>query len=186
MENIVLIPENRKIKIVTLLPIFLFLIAGVTQMIESGTALAHDKKKTFDIRPIPGSYNKTVIPGEKNTLHFDVYNTGDIPLTNIRFSAELPDGWKTEEEPEIINHLNARSTSTVSLTFAPPRNAGRDRYQVTIIGNADDIKRVARIYVKIDTTTSVWTWIGAAIVLFMIACFILIFKRYNRCEPVNF
>jgi uncharacterized membrane protein len=167
-------------KVTALLLSLLFFIIGLTHMTKPGTVLAQDKRKAFSIRPIPGEYNKKVIPGEENTLHLEVHNIGNIAITNIRLSTEIPDDWKIEVDPTTIDHLSVGGIQTVNLSVVPVRKASRDRYQITVIGDTNEIKRVSSLYVRVDMATSVWTWIGAAITLAVIAVFIYVFKRFGR------
>ena len=77
-------------KVTALLLSLLFLIIGLTHIAKPGTILAQDKNKAFSIRPIPGEYNKKVVPGDENTLHLEVHNIGNTPITNILLSTEIP------------------------------------------------------------------------------------------------
>lgn len=175
-----MILEKRVMKITALLLSLLFIIIGLTHITKQGTILAQDKNKAFSIRPIPGEYNKKVIPGEQNTLHLEVHNIGNIPITNIRLSTEIPDDWEIEVDPTTIEHLNTGGIQTVNLSVMPVREASRDRYQITVIADANEIKRVSSLYVRVDTGSSIWTWIGAGIALVVIVVFIYVFKRFGR------
>jgi uncharacterized membrane protein len=171
---------KREIMVLLILLSLLFLITELINILTPSNVLAKEKRTAFIMRLIPGDYNKKVTPGEENTLHLDINNIGDSPITNVKLSAEAPDDWGIDFDPATIDRLNAGSMQTVTISIVPAGNADRDKYQVTVFADANEIRRVTRVNVRIDTATSIWTWIGAGISLVLMAVFVLIFKRYGR------
>jgi len=155
-------------------------VAGLMLVLLPGTALAQDEKTGISLTLIPGDYYKEVIPGEENILHLEVHNTGDKPVTNIRLSAEEPEGWYIEFSPAVIGYLNAGSLQTVDIAVTPAKNPARGEHRIHIIAEANETRKITTAFLKIEPATSIWTWIGVAIAAIVIAGFFFVYRRFGQ------
>jgi uncharacterized membrane protein len=154
--------------------------AWLVPILLSGTALAQEEKTDISLRLIPGDYNKKVIPGEETILHLEVHNDGDKPVTNIKFSSETPEGWDIEFDPAVIDYLGTGTFQTVDINVRASKSAGRGEHQVTIVAEANETRRITTAFLRVESGTTIWTWIGITVAALVIAGFIIVYKRFGR------
>jgi uncharacterized membrane protein len=121
-----------------------------------------------------------VTPGEDNVLYLEIHNSGNQPLTNIRFSSKGPEGWLVLFMPESIEHLSAKSVQTVGVNIKPPDDAQGGEYRFNLFAETSETRRVISARVSVETTPSVWVWIGVAIAVVVVVGFIFLFLRSGR------
>ncbi|MFC2070238.1 NEW3 domain-containing protein [Chloroflexota bacterium] len=155
-------------------------IAALILVLLPGTALAQEEKTEISLRLIYADYDTKVTPDEENTLHLEVHNTGDTAVTNIRLSSELPEDWDIEFSPNVIAYLSADSHKTVNIHITPDKYADRGSHRFRITAESNETKEIITAYVRIDTATSIWTWIGVAVGCLVIAGFIIVFRRFGK------
>ncbi len=157
-----------------------FLIFGLIPMLMPGTVLAQEEKTDISLRLIRGDYNKEVIPGEETILHLEIHNSGDTPVTNIRLSAEPPEGWDIEFEPAVIGYLGTGTFQTIDINVRPPKSVGRDGYNINIIAEANETRRITTVFLRVEKTTTIWTWVGIGVAALVIGGFVIVYRRYGR------
>jgi uncharacterized membrane protein len=118
--------------------------------------------------------------GEEKTVFMEVGNAGDKTLTNIRLSAEAPEGWTITFNPEVIDSLAPGSLQTVDLSLKTADNTERGDYNIAVIGQANETRRVTSIYLRVESSSLFWVWIGIGIGALLIAGFVVIFMRFGR------
>lgn len=142
--------------------------------------LAQEEKIDLTLRLMPGYYNKEVIPGEEHILYLEVRNTGDKPITNIRFSSDGPEDWVVRFRPASISSLGASSSQTIDVSVTPASNAEKGEYQISLIADADETRKVITSFLRVETVNSVWLWIGIAVAALVIAGFVVVYRRFGR------
>ena len=129
-------------------------------------------------------YYKEVTVGKDNLCFLEVRNTGTRPITNIRLSSYKPEGWVIEFRPAEIDYLGYGSLQTVDVNIKPDAKTVKEEYRVTIIAEANEIRKVTSTWVtvtaQIPTPTSFWLWVGVGVALVVVAGFIFIFVRFGR------
>ncbi len=158
----------------------LLYVMGLMLILSPGTVLAQEEKIDMTLRLISGDYYKKVTPGKENILYLEIYNAGNKPLTNIRLSSDEPEGWVVKFTPVSIDYLGAGSFQTVDVNIEPASNAAKDEYQVNIIAEANETRRVINAFLRVETATSIWLWVGITVAALVVAGFIIIYLRFGR------
>ena len=158
----------------------LLCVMGLMLILSPGTVLAQEEKIDLILRLIPDDYYKKVTPGEENILYLEIRNAGNKPITNIRLSSDEPEGWVVKFNPVSIDYLGANSFQTVDVNIEPASNAARDEYQVSLIAEASETRKVISTFFRVETATSIWLWVGVAVTALVVAGFIIIYLRFGR------
>lgn len=144
-----------------------------------GPAVAQDGKTDLILRLVSNDYYNPVKTGKDNILFLEIQNNGDKSLSNIRMSSNQPKDWTVEFTPSTISALSPGSIQTIDVNIKPVEGASRGEYQVTVIAEANEIRRVQNIWVRVEST-SFWLWVGAILGAAVIAAFIIVFMRLGR------
>ncbi len=133
-----------------------------------------------DLQLSGGTWNNKVIPGRDNVCFVEVRNTGKVPITNIVFSSYKPEGWVVEFKPGRIDYLAAGSSQTIDVNIKPTAQATKGWHTVSLIAEASETRQVMNIMKMVETSKTVWLWVGAGLAVVVTAAFTLIFMRYGR------
>lgn len=133
----------------------------------------------FVLTVLPRDFNNEVRAGRENRMFLEVRSTGTQELTAIKFSTTRPEGWNIEFRPAEIERLAAGDIQTIDLIIVPERSAPRGGHTITVIAEANEIKRVTNVFVTVKPS-SFWPWLGAGIGTIAAAVFIFIFMRLGR------
>jgi uncharacterized membrane protein len=125
------------------------------------------------------SYYHEVTPGKDNSFNLEIRNTGSKAITNIRLSSDKPEGWVIDLELEEIDYLGPGSLLTVDVNIKPAPKAAKGEYRVIFTAKANEILTEHGTWVTVKAA-SFWPWIGAGVVLVVVAGFIFIFMRFGR------
>ncbi len=158
----------------------LLCVIGLMLILPSGTVLAQGEKIDLILRLIPGDYRKKVTPGEENIFYLEIHNAGDKPITNIRLSSDEPEGWVVTFKPASLDYLGAGSLQTVDVSIKPASDAMKDNYQINIIAEANETRRVISTFLRVETAVSLWLWVGITVAALAVAGFIIIYRRFGR------
>ncbi len=143
--------------------------------------LAQKEKTDLTLTVFPRDYNNEVKVGEDNKLFLEIRNNGTIAVTRIRLSADKPEGWTIEFKPGEIDYLGAGSVQTVDLIIRPDSKATKGGYTVTIIAEANEIRKVTNVWLTVKSS-SFWLWLGVTVGAIVVAVFVFIFVRLSRQE----
>jgi len=158
----------------------LLCVMGLMLILSPGTVLAQEEKVDLILRLIPGDYYKKVTPGEENILYLEIHNAGNKPITNIRLSSDEPEGWVVKFKPISVDYLGASSLQTVDVNIKPPSNTTRGEYRINLIAEASETRKVISTFLRVETATSIWLWVGVAVAAVVVAGFIIIYLRFGR------
>lgn len=158
----------------------LLCVMGLMLILPFGTVLAQEEKIDLTLRLVPGGYYKKVTPGEENIFYLEVHNAGNKPITGIRLSSDGPEGWVVKFMPVSIDYLGASSVQTVDVSVKPASNAAKDEYQVNIIAEANETRRVISAFLRVETVISLWLWVGVAVAALVVAGFVIIYRCFGR------
>ena len=137
------------------------------------------EKTEFWLYIRPQSYSYEVTAGEVNTFYLDVGNTGTTKITDIVFSSTGPEGWAIDFYPGRLSTLVAGSTQTIDVNVIPSPDAKRGRYNITVIANADEIRRVTNVEVEVKGISE-WVWVGIGVAVVVVVGFVFVFWRVGR------
>ena len=141
--------------------------------------LAQEDRVELILRLLPGYYNE-VTAGDSNTLYLEVKNNGDKKITNIKLSSDKPEGWTVDFEPATIDQLSGGSSQAVDVIIVPPASSDSEEYTVTLIAEASETRAVARAFLRVDSASSFWLWIGAGVAVLVVAVFVVVFRRFGK------
>ena len=162
--------------------LFLFIIALMPVLLLPQPALA--QRETFGLtlwlHDGQNNYNNEIRAGENNKIFLDVRNTGTKPITNIKLSVEVPQGWTIEINPAEISSLNAGSLNTVDVSIKPVGKATKAGQQVTFTAQSTEVTNVkSSFFVTVNPAPFwIWVWIAAGVVV--VTGFVLIYMRFGR------
>lgn len=161
--------------------VILSVLVAVIFLLPAGIASAPEEAKTdLSLYLLPGQYYNEVVPGEVSKLYLEVRNNGDHTVSEIVFSADLPEGWMITFEPDYIDTLGPESVQTIDVNLTPPADADNGDYNIAMIADAAETRAVATTILRVKNGNSIWLWTGIGLAAAVIAGFIVIFIRYNR------
>jgi uncharacterized membrane protein len=156
------------------------LLVGLTAILSPCAILAQAEKVDLTLRLVSDSYYNRITAGKDKTIFLEVGNTGNKGVTNIRLYADLPEGWTVEFRPGLIDYLGPGSFQAVDVILRPAGNAVEGEYTVALIADANETRRVTSIFVRVESASLFWVWVGAGVAALVIAGFIFIFIRFGR------
>jgi uncharacterized membrane protein len=159
----------------------LLLIVSLTGVLAPCMVLAQPQPVKTDLNlNIVYDGFRSLKAGEEKTVFMEVGNTGTRELTNIRLSAEAPEGWAITFSPDVIDSLAPGSLQTIDILLKTADNTAKGNYDIAVIGQANETRRVTSIYVRVESSSMFWVWVGAGIGALLIAGFVVIFLRFGR------
>jgi len=138
------------------------------------------ERVNLSLQLIPGYYSNELSPGQNNPTFMDVRNNGTTTITNIRFSASVPEGWVIEFNPPTLESLSPGSSFAVDVNVIPPSNARERNYNITLIAEANETRAVNTLFLNVERGISSWVWVGVGIAVLVIIGFIIIFLRSGK------
>ena len=155
-------------------------VVGLGAILSPWPVLAQAEKIDLTLRLVSDSYYNRVTAGEDKTLFLEIGNAGSKAVTDVRLYADLPEGWTAEFRPGLIDYLGPGSFQTVDIVIRPAGNAAKGEYTVTLIAEANEMRRVTSIFVRVESASLFWVWVGAGVAALVAAGFIIIFMRFGR------
>ena len=135
-----------------------------------------------------GRLNTKATAGKESSFSITVTNIGTATLDKVTFSATKPSGianeeWKVTFDPKNIEALAPLDEKEIEVTVEPPSKTIAGDYMITLKFDADpDLSSEPpelEIRVTVSTPTR-WGWIGAGIIVAVVAGLVLGFRRYGR------
>jgi uncharacterized membrane protein len=174
------ITGNRQMKrYYSVLWLWLSIVCLVTIMLPL-PLMAQEVKVDLALTLIPDNYYTRVKAGQDNKSFLEIRNTGNKAVTNIRLSADIPEGWAIQFKPDKIDYLGYGGVQTVDVNIRPPGKTAEGEYRLNLIAEGSEIRKVSSILVTVRTPTAFWLWVGAIAGVIVIAAFIFIFLRFGR------
>ena len=132
------------------------------------------------LRGAQSNFENDATSGQDNKFFLDVTNYGNVPLTNIRLSAEPPPGWTVTIQPAEINSLAAGALQTVDVGIKPVGGAMRQTYQVTFIAQSNEIDTFKSSFPVNVKPSGPWLWIWVAVGVVVVGVFVLVYMKFGR------
>ena len=126
-----------------------------------------------------GQLNVDANAGDSTPVVFRVGNTGTADLTGVTLSAQAPQGWEVRFDPETVEALPALEIVDVQVEVVPAGDALPGDYLVTL--QARNPQDLASLDLRVTVSQStIWGWVGVAIVLIVLASLGVLFTRLGR------
>jgi len=167
----------KHIKVVALL--FVMMAVLITAL-SPRPILAQEGKIGLNLSLVSGRYYNKVTAGKDNIFFLEIRNTGDKAITNIRLSSIKREGWVIDFKPSKIDYLGPGNFQTVDLNIRPPDRTAEGGYEVTLIAESNEIRKVLGIQTTVEAPKGYWLWIGGILLLVVVAGFIIVFLRFGR------
>jgi len=133
----------------------------------------------MSISTADGRLNATVVGGGSTTLPIVITNDGTAELTDVTLSASPPGEWEVTFEPATIASVPVADSVTVNATITTAGNAVAGDYQWPIEADAADASDSIEIRTTVETS-SIWGFVGLALIAVVIGGLFLVFRRYGR------
>lgn len=135
-----------------------------------------------------GRLNTKATAGKESTVTVVVRNTGTATLDNVTFSSSKPRGigdeeWRVKFNPTKVETLAAGDRREVDVTIEPPSKAIAGDYMVTLNfdGDPDLSSDPPELEIRVAVSTpTMWGWVGAAIIVVVVAGVVVVFRYYGR------
>jgi uncharacterized membrane protein len=129
-----------------------------------------------------GRLNIKAEAGKDSYLPITVTNTGTATLDRINFSSDKPEGWSITFKPETIESLSPWASQQVEVAIRPPDKTISGDYMTTLNFDSEPWPiEYPKLDIRVTVLTSThWGWIGAGIVVAIIAGLAITFRRLGR------
>ncbi len=141
----------------------------------------------FTYETATGRLNIKATAGKESYLPIIITNIGTATLDKITFYSTRPGGiageeWSVTFKPEKIEALEPWNKQEVEITVKPPSKTIAGDYMVTLEFVTDPATwKVGELDIRITVGTSTkWGWIGAGIVVAVIAGLVIGFRQLGR------
>jgi uncharacterized membrane protein len=142
----------------------------LTLNLKSGISMRVDSSKlAYDAKP-----------GEAFNIVVYVSNTGQgSALTNVYLETTAPEGWLIQTSPNMTNSIKAGESQMFTMAVQPPGNIVASDYEVNVKVKSDQAmqEKDYRITIKTD---SIIPYLGAGIIVLVLAGLFLIYRKYGR------
>ena len=141
----------------------------------------------FKVKTETGLLNTKATAGKESHLIIVVSNTGTASLDKVMFSSSKPSGigderWSITFKPDELEGLKPMEEQEVDVTIKPPAKTITGDYMITLRTNSDPLTSSSpelKIRVTVGTSTK-WGWIGAGIIVAVIAGLVVGFRKLGR------
>jgi len=126
-----------------------------------------------------GLLSADVTAGKDNHISVAARNGGSVPLENLRFSANVPQGWSVDFTPDIVESVAPGTVQRSEMVIMPPGNTIAGDYEIKVM--AITAETLAEMTLRLTVTTpTIWGWIGVLIVVAVIVALAVIFILLGR------
>ena len=129
--------------------------------------------------PTTGRYNTKITSGEESHFPLVLENFGTAVIENITFASDKPGGWVVTFNPDSADSLAVGTKREIDVVIEAPRKTIAGDYMITLRSSSEVAADVMDIRVTVLAPT-VWGWVGAGIVIAVIAGLAVIFMRLGR------
>lgn len=136
-------------------------------------------KFNIELTTPEGNLSTNITAGRDKNVSLVVENTGSVDLTDISLSAQTPPNWEVTFDQEQIPVLKAGDKTTVKATVEAPDDAIAGDYVTTFNAETPQVSAEAPFRMSVKTST-LWGFVGVAIILIVIGGLYIIFKKYGR------
>lgn len=135
-----------------------------------------------------GRLNIKATAGKESRFFIIITNTGTATLDKIALSSSKPSGiaseeWRVTFKPDKMEALKPLEEQEVEVTIKPPSKAVAGDYMTTLKFDSDPkpSTELPKLDIRVTVETSTkWGWIGAGIVVAVIAGLVVGFRQFGR------
>jgi uncharacterized membrane protein len=139
---------------------------------------------SMDLVAPGGLLSKQITAGKDNYLYLTLTNTGNDTLKNISFTSTIagsPRNWTVTFSPQSLDSLAANDQKEIKVDVKPDPGAVSGDYQISIIVDSATQALEKQLDFRVTVLSStVWGWVGVAILVVIIAGLALMFKFVGR------
>ena len=157
--------------------------------IKGSTELTARITATYDFtyETTSGRLNIRATAGKESPFSITITNTGTDTLDKVTFSSTKPSGiageeWSITFKPDKIESLDPLDKQEVEVTVKPPPKTIAGDYMTTLSFTTEpETWKVGELNVRVTVGTSTkWGWVGAGIVVAVIAGLVIGFRQLGR------
>lgn len=176
-SNVFLRIAFSKVWRVFVLIVFLSPLPVLTQ-----TALAQTDytSLTLALRDGRDYYNYDVKAGQDNKFFLEVKNSGTLPISNIKISAEAPEGWSIQIQPAEIAYLTRGRLETLDVNIKPIGKSTKEQQRVIFIAESTEVPRQVETFWLTVKPAQFWLWVWAGVGALVVAGFVFVYLRFGR------
>jgi uncharacterized membrane protein len=126
-----------------------------------------------------GRLNAEVTSGKDNHIGVRVGNSGSVALKDVRFSANVPQGWGVNFTPEVVDSIEPGHIQESDMVITPNSNTIAGDYEITVSAITSEALSEMKLRITVATPT-IWGWIAVLIVVVVIAGLAVIFTQLGR------
>jgi uncharacterized repeat protein (TIGR01451 family) len=136
---------------------------------------------SFVMTSADGRVNTSATAGQATGFQVVLTNTGSADLANVALTATPPSGWTVTWDTPSIAVIPVGQTATATAQITPASNAIAGDYIVTLTARADQVTAAQTIQLRTTVeTSSVWGFVGIALIVLVLIGLFLVFRRYGR------
>ena len=123
--------------------------------------------------------NAKIGAGDESPISLVLLNTGTGVLRRVDLIAQTPQGWVITFDPGRVEEMQPEQIQQVTARVTPPGDAIPGDYSLVVLANAAETSDTLELRITV-TQSSVWGWVGLAIVLVVVAGLGGLFFRLGR------
>ncbi|MBX3029412.1 MAG: hypothetical protein KF809_04590 [Chloroflexi bacterium] len=136
---------------------------------------------SFTMVSSDGRLNTSATAGQLTEYQVLITNTGSADLANVALTATPPAGWTVTWDTPAIELIPVGQSATATAQITPASNAIAGDYIVTLTARADQVTAAQTIQLRTTVeTSSVWGFVGIALIGLVLVGLFLVFRRYGR------
>ncbi len=156
-----------------------FLVNGPNTALTTPLEVVLTGRNELSVNAPAGRLNARAAAGRRTPITILVTNSGTIPLTAVSLISQAPSGWEVAFEPPVVDTVEAGVTQEVIAQLEPPGNAVPGEYGVSIVALSGAAGDRMELVVTV-TQSTVWRWVGAALVVLVLGGLTSLFIRLGK------
>ncbi len=156
-----------------------FLVNGPNTALSTALEVVLTGRNELSVNAPAGRLNAEAAAGRRTPITVLVTNSGAIALNAVNLISQAPAGWEVAFEPPVIDTVEPGATQEVIAQMEPPSNAVPGDYGVSIVALSGAAGDSMELVVTV-TQSTVWRWIGAALVVLVLGGLTSLFIRLGK------
>ena len=156
-----------------------FLVNGRNTALSTALEVVLTGRNELSVNAPSGRLNATAAAGRTTPITVLVTNSGTIALNAVNLISQAPAGWEVAFDPPVVDTVEPGQTQEVIAQMEPPSNAVPGDYGVSIVALSGAAGDSMELVVTV-TQSTVWRWIGAALVVLVLGGLTGLFIRLGK------
>ena len=156
-----------------------FLVNGPNTALSTALEVVLTGRNELSVNAPAGRLNAKAAGGRRTPITILVTNSGTIALNAVSLISQAPAGWEVAFEPPVVDTVEAGATQEVVAQLEPPSNAVPGDYGVSIVALSGAAGDSMELVVTV-TQSTVWRWVGAALVVLVLGGLTSLFIRLGK------